>query len=128
MWRYVIAAFFAAHGFAHLVGFEGTWGVGAFEGKAKAPALLSEISTDSATLKLFGILWLIGLLAFAVAAAGVVFKTRWAPTATAGAALFSLVISLVSWPDAWIGVVINVAILAVLAGIVLMPRRAARAA
>jgi hypothetical protein len=122
MWRYAVAAFFAAHGFAHLVGFQGSWGLGQFSGNVKAPSLLSGI--DTATLKVIGVLWLIGLLAFLVAAGGVALKTSWVKAVAGTAASFSLVISLAWWPGAWVGVVINVAILAVLiASLVVANRR-----
>lgn len=61
MWRYGIAAFLAAHGFAHLVGFEGSWGLGNFKGQAKGPPLLTTVvAPDSAALKMLGLLWLGG--------------------------------------------------------------------
>ncbi len=127
MWRYGIAAFLVAHGFAHLVGFEGSWGIGQLEGKAKAPPLLSGLGSDSATLKVIGGLWLVGLLAFLVAAAGVALSMRWALDVTGTAAAYPLLIALAWLPDAWVGVAINAVILGVL-GAVLVTRRRPRIA
>ena len=116
MWRYGIAAFLAAHGFAHLVGFEGSWGLGNFKGQAEAPPVLSTVVLpDSMTLKLLGLLWLLGLAAFVVAAAAVALRTSWAVVGATTAAAISLTLSLTWWPTAVVGVVINLVILIVLA-------------
>jgi hypothetical protein len=122
-WRYAAAAFLVAHGFAHLVGFEGTWGIGQFEGKANVPPLLSGLASDATTLKVIGLLWLAGLLAFLVAAAGVALRTRWAVDVTGTAAAYSLLISLAWLPDAWAGVAINTVILGILGALIVTGRQ-----
>jgi hypothetical protein len=123
VWRYAFAAFLVAHGFAHVVGFEGTWGIGLFEGKANMPPLLSGLASDSATIKVIGLLWIAGLLAFLVSAFGVALGTRWAVDVTGTAAAFSLLISLAWLPDAWIGVAINAVILGGLGALTATRRR-----
>jgi hypothetical protein len=123
MWRYAIAAFLVAHGLAHVVGFEGTWGIGLFDGKANVPPLLSGLASDSATLKAVGVLWLVGLLAFVVAAAGVALRKRWAVDVTGTAAAYSLLISLAWLPDAWVGVAINAVILGALGAFLVTRQR-----
>jgi hypothetical protein len=61
------------------------------------------------------VLWLLTAIAFVVGAVGLWQHAGWGRTVTAGAALVSLPICLLSSPAAIAGVVVNVAILAVLA-------------
>lgn len=110
-WRYAIATLFVMHGFAHLVGLESSWGVGAFAGQAAGPPMLSGVAFGGAVLTGFGLLWLAGCLACLIAAAAVAFKADWAVPAMAGAAGYSFLISAVWLPTAWIGLAVDAAIL-----------------
>ena len=108
--RYLLAAFLLAHGFAHLVGLAGSWQLGT--GVPHKTTLLSgRLDLGEAGIRLFGVVWLIGALAFAAAGAALILDTpNWTPIALAAAA-FSLVISVLALPDARVGVWINVGLL-----------------
>jgi hypothetical protein len=61
-----------------------------------------------------GILWLMAAVALLVCGVGALARAPWWTSATLVAALFSLILSVAGWPDARIGVFVNVAILIVL--------------
>ena len=69
MLRYSIGAFQAAHGIAHLVGFEGPWGLGSFAGQPKSPPLLASFAPPVLlALQVLQLPWLVSLVAFVIAA------------------------------------------------------------
>jgi hypothetical protein len=108
--RFVVAAFLLAHGFAHLVGLAGSWQLGT--GIPHKTTLLSgRVDLGQVGIRAFGVVWLIGALAFATAAAALILAAPNWMTLVLAAAAFSLVISLLALPDAHIGVWINVGLL-----------------
>ena len=112
--RLVLAVFLFAHGFAHLVGLAGSWQLGTGI-PHKTTLLAGRVDLGEGGIRAFGLVWLVGALAFTGAAAALAFgEPLWA-TVAAAAAVFSLVISLLALPDAVVGVWINVALLAMLA-------------
>lgn len=103
------------HGMAHLVGF-----LGAFQLSAKAPyprtVFAGTVPIGDAAIKTLGVLWLAAAVSFVFAAAVVAARNPWWSTVTAAAACFSLLLCIVGWPDARVGVFVNVAILMLLLG------------
>ena len=108
--RFMLAAFLLAHGLAHLVGLAGSWQLGT--GIPHKTTLLSgRLDLGETGIRAFGVVWLIGALGFAAAAAALILADPHWTTLVLAAAAFSLVISLLALPDAHVGVWINVVLL-----------------
>ena len=113
MLRIAFAVFLALHGVAHLVGFAGSFQLGEFRGKPLDTTLLGgRIDVGRGGIRAMGVAWLLTAVAF-VAVAGAVWADAagW-PTLTAVVAGVSLVLSVLGWPAARVGVFLNLAILA----------------
>jgi hypothetical protein len=111
--RYLVAAFLLAHGFAHLVGLAGAWQFGPAV-PHKTTLLGGRIDLGEPGIRAFGVVWLVGALAFAAAAGALILVQPHWTTVAAAAAAFSLVISVLALPDARIGVWVNLALLGLL--------------
>src|SRR5919108_3494359 len=97
MLRYSIGAFQAGHGVAHLIGFEGPWGLGSFAGQPKSPPLLASFAPPVLlALQVLQLPWLVSLVAFVIAALALVATRTWACIAVSVAAAISL-----AQPFAW---------------------------
>ena len=117
-----LAVLLVLHGLAHLVGFAAPWGL-LPESAAGAPpsaqlnALLGgRFMPGPSTARALGILWLGVALAFVVVAIGV-WRRSYSTTAILLVTAISLGLCLVWWPAARIGLLVNVAILAMLLAI-----------
>ena len=112
--RIGLALFLLAHGVAHLVGF-----AGAFRLKSDIPyhttLLAGRVDVGDAGMRVMGVLWVVGALLFACAAASLALRADAFRPLLLVAALVSLVLSVLELPSARIGVAIDVAILAALA-------------
>lgn len=115
--RPALAIIMTLHGFAHLVGFLVPWQVGPVGGSYKTTLLAGQVDVGSAGIRAVGVFWLAGALGFWAAAAGAAGgRAWWVPVALA-TAMYSLAMSLIDWPDARVGVFVNLALLgALLAG------------
>jgi hypothetical protein len=101
------------HGFAHLVGFFGPWGL-ANSIAPQGTLLAGRISTGMTGMtgmRIVGVLWLGGSLVFTVAAFGVLRHASWWPAFTFGAAVASLLLCILNLPQAKLGIPINIAII-----------------
>ncbi len=111
--NFLIPVFLVLHGLAHLVGF-----VGAFrlvpQIVPQSSVFAGHVSIREATAKVFGVLWLLCAVSFAVAAAGAAFRTTWWASLALGIAPVSLVLSVVFWPEARLGVPINLLIITIM--------------
>ncbi|SRR6266542_179938 len=105
----VFALFLLLHGFAHLVGFAGPWGL-ASSVTPQSTLLAGRIPTGMAVMRIVGIFWLGGALVFTIAAVGVLRHTAWWPAFTFGAAVASLLLCILNLPQAKLGIPINIAI------------------
>jgi hypothetical protein len=101
------------HGFAHSPGVLGSWKLVEFEDVSYAPNLFQQAS--DVTIRLLGIIFLVGGLAFVVAGLGVLRRASWWAPVTCAAAFVSLAATVFWYQDAIIGLVIDVFVLAVLA-------------
>jgi hypothetical protein len=111
----LFALFLAAHGVAHLVGFAVPWGlVESPQTPHKTTILAGAVDLGEAGIRTFGVLWLLLALAFLVAAAAVLAGQPWAARWLWIATVASLVASALDWPEARIGVFVNVALLVLL--------------
>ena len=107
----VFALFLLLHGFAHLVGFAGPWGLATSQ-PPQTTLLAGRISMGATSMRIIGVIWLGGSLAFTLAAVGVLRHAAWWPSFTFGAAVASLLLCIISLPESKIGIPVNIAIIA----------------
>lgn len=106
--RRVVAAFLVMHGIAHLVGVQESFAAIA-DGDAVA-YLLGAVDVRGAALGVAGVVWIVAAVAFGLAAWQVLRRRPTRRSALMVATSMSLVLSVLALPQAWIGVVINVAL------------------
>ena len=98
-----------AHGVAHFVGFVSSWKLATLaELPYKTTVFAGRVDVGDAGIRMMGVLWLLAALALLVAAFAVATETGWAVRFTLAAVVASLVLCVVGWPDARIGVAVNV--------------------
>ena len=114
--RFVLAFFLLAHGVAHLVGFVSSWKLATLaELPYKTTVFSGRIDVGDAGIRVLGVVWLLTALAFLVAASGVATATDWASRFMLAAVIASLMLCVAGWPDARIGVAVNVGLVLLLA-------------
>lgn len=109
--RIVIAIFLALHGFAHFAGFAMSFGL-AESIPYRTTVLGGTVDLGDGGIRVIGVLWVLAALAFLTASAAAMTSQDWWITATLIAAVTSLVLCLLSLPEARIGVLLNLLILA----------------
>lgn len=113
--RIAIAIVMILHGIAHLPGFIVPWRIATFKDTPYKTTLLSgRVDVGDAGIRIIGALWLAVALAFVAAGIAAIIDVQWWPVAAASTAFASLILSFLSLPEARIGVVVNIAMLAVL--------------
>lgn len=113
--RIAIAVLMAIHGVAHLPGFVVPWRLATLEGMPyRTTALAGSVDLGDAGARAVGVLWLLTAVAFWVAAAGAALDSPWWGTLALGAALGSLMLCAIGWPDARVGVPVNLLIVTAL--------------
>lgn len=109
----VFSLLLAAHGLAHLVGFLIPWRLVETQEMPYVTTILAgRVDLGDLGIRVYGVLWLLGAVAFLVAAWGTWTRHRWWAELVTGAALFSLVLSVLGWPGSEIGALVNLALLA----------------
>lgn len=112
----VLAGLLALHGVAHWVGFVVNWRLTAFEEMPYTTTLLAgRLDVGDVGIRIVGIFWLLTGMAFLVVAAGALGRKAWWPPVALAVTVFSIAMSILGWPDARVGVYLNLGILAVLA-------------
>lgn len=113
------------HGIAHGPGVLGSWNLATVEDVSRQPNILLENAGDG-VVSVLGALYLLAGLGFVVAGAAFLLRVGWWQRIATAAVLLSLVVTTLWWRDAIVGLAINVALLAVLAGFALRsaPRQA----
>ena len=111
--RFALAALMILHGMAHLAGFAGSWHLGA-DLPYKTTVLGGRVDLGDAGIRVAGLLWLGLALAFVVAGAGAALNYDWWVKATLYVVAASLILTMMELPQAKLGLVVNLAILAVL--------------
>ena len=113
--RFALTALMALHGVAHLVGFAGAWQLApAKELPYKTTVLAGRVQLGDAGIRVMGVLWLVAALAFVATAGGAALNATWWGRAALVVALASLALTIVEWPEARIGLFVNLAILGAL--------------
>jgi len=112
--RIALAVLMAVHGVAHLVGFAGAWRLAPDGIPYKTTVLAGHVDLGDVGIRAVGVLWMGLAVGFAVAAAGAIGDRSWWQSLAVGVTIASLLMSATEWPEARIGVAINVLILGVL--------------
>lgn len=114
--RWLLAAFLVAHGVAHLVGFVGPWRLS--KAVPYTTTLLGgRLDVGDVGIRALGIAWLLAALGFAGLAVAITLRwPGWLPAAAAVTAA-SLVLSALAWPEARVGVFVDLALLAYFLGL-----------
>ncbi|MHB1325646.1 MAG: hypothetical protein ACYDGS_01295 [Thermoleophilia bacterium] len=76
--------------------------------------LSGKADIGNAGIRIFGLFWLVAATAFIYVGAGAILGTPWWLNLLPGTTMFSLLLSILSWPESKIGVLINIIILTVL--------------
>ena len=110
--RLLLAFIFIGHGLAHLPGFFISWELIAFDDMPyRTTVLANYLDIGDQGIRVIGGLWLIGALAFVLSGLGAWLRRSWWSRAALITALFSAVLCILDWPDARIGLYINVALI-----------------
>ena len=113
MLRILLSVLLVVHGIAHLVGFLVPWRLVEMPEMPYSTTILAgQVDLGDTGIRVYGILWLLGGVAFLLAAWGGWTRHRWWAELVVGAALLSLILSVLGWPDSRIGVWVNLALLA----------------
>jgi energy-coupling factor transporter transmembrane protein EcfT len=113
--RMLFALVLAFHGFIHLIGFVVPWRLAEIRGFGYSTRIAwGRFDVGDVGARAIGIGWLLGCLAFLVAAAGVWTGASWSLSMVAVAAAFSLVLCLAGSPEALAGLIIDLLIFGVL--------------
>ena len=113
--RTAIALLMALHGIAHLPGFLNSWELVTLEEIPYHTTVLSgRLDVGDVGMRALGVLWLAAAGVFVAVAAGALAHGDWWVPWAVGAALGSLILSAVEWPEARIGVAVNAFLLAAL--------------
>jgi hypothetical protein len=111
--RMILAILMVLHGVAHLPGFVNEWRLASLEGLPYRTTILAgRLDLGEQGIRVVGTLWLAAAIAFWAAGAGAFADRPWWIPVAALVALASLVLSLVELPEAKIGVLVNLVILA----------------
>jgi hypothetical protein len=109
----VLALLLLAHGFAHLVGFVGPWKIGKPDPKQPYTTLLAgRLDVGDTGIRVVGILWLLAAVAFGVLALAVLTEAPWWQPAAIWIASYSLALSILGLPASWIGIAVDIILLA----------------
>ena len=112
--RFLLAGLLLAHGAVHILGFLATWRI-AKGGTIASTPYVGVYTPGDVTVLFLGVLWLVVAAAFVASAVALATRRAWWPQLTAAAALVSLVLCSLWWRDAMAGIVVNLAVLALVA-------------
>ena len=116
----------ALHGLIHLLGFTSYLNLVTVPTLPYKTAVLGgRLDLGAAGMSLFGLAWGVAALGFVLVAAGYLFGWAWWRPALIAVTLLSLVVTVLDYGPAWAGIVVNLAILALL---FLVPRLSASSA
>ncbi len=112
---FLLALLMTAHGFAHLVGFVVAWQIRSFPDTPFHTTILNgAIDVGPWGIRIVGLLWLLAGVTFVFAASGVALRQAWWPVMTTIIITASLMLCVVGWPEARIGLYVNLLLAALL--------------
>lgn len=111
MTHWILAALLALHGVAHVVGFLGTWGLVTVEEFDPRALLGGLVIMGDGPARAVGVAWLLLALGFCWGAFGVATQSSWGYRTAVGLCLTSLLLCVVTWPGARVGVLVNLGLL-----------------
>lgn len=112
IWRWAFAALLIAHGVAHMAGFAVSWRLLSSPDLPYHTTLLNgRLEVGSSGMQIVGLAWLLVGLAVAASAASLIARWDYAFTAIVAATAGSLILCVLEWPLAWLGIAANVAVL-----------------
>ena len=112
----VAAILLVVHGLIHLIGFVVPWRLATLAGfPLRTTAFNGAVELGDLGARLVGLVWLALAIGFVAAAYGVWRGESWAVPLVAGLAAISLVACVAGFPEAGVGIAINIAILGVVA-------------
>jgi hypothetical protein len=110
--KYVVAAVLLAHGIAHLPGFAVPWRLMTSSELPYATTLLSgRWDVGDTGIRIVGIVWLMLAAVFVAVAASLAIGASWTVGLLISSALASFVLCALNWPQARIGLFVNLAVL-----------------
>jgi uncharacterized protein DUF6544 len=113
--RYAVAAFLIAHGIAHLPGFAVPWRLISSPEMPYATTILSgRWDVGPIGVRVVGIAWLLAAMAFVAVAVAYARSSPFAVLLIASITVVSLLLCMLNWPQARIGLFMNVAVLVML--------------
>ena len=111
--KILIAAFLFVHAIAHLVGFVVPWKLAVLPDAPYKTTLFNDrLDLGHTGIRIVGLLWLLGFLAFAVVAVLFLLEHGLWMKLAVGTAVYSLLLSVSALPEAKVGIPVNIAILA----------------
>ena len=109
------------HGFAHISGFLASWTKKDRGFKDNPWLITADVSLQSSLGRAFGIIWLMSMIAFVGAGAGVILKQSWWPEAALSGSVLSLIVILPWWKTVVSGAKIGAIFDLLVIGLVLSP-------
>ncbi len=112
---YVAGALLAAHGIAHVVGFAIAWRLlTSTDLPYKTTLLAGRLDVGAAGIRLVGLLWLTLAASFVVVGVLTIVRGHISVGVVAAVAAASAILCLIEWPQARIGLFVNLGVLAAL--------------
>jgi hypothetical protein len=100
------------HGAAHIVGFIVPWRIAKLDEMPYKTTLLGgRLNIGGGGIRAVGVLWLLAALGFVVSGAALLLLAPWWSSITLITAAYSLVLTILEWPDSRIGIPIDVILL-----------------
>ena len=112
----MLAFVLVAHAIAHLVGFISSWQLATLaELPYKTTIFSGRLDMGDAGIRVIGVLWLLGALAFLGAAIALATGTGWAGRFMLAAVIASALLCVAGWPESRLGLAVNLGLALVLA-------------
>ncbi len=108
----IAAIYLIVHGLIHLIGFVVFWQIAEIEDISYTTTVLAgRLDIGDVGIRILGVVWLLITVAFVIAGVAIFFSPPWWWSFTLAVTVASLVVTILGWPDAKIGVLANIIIL-----------------